>query len=121
MTTPEPGSAHGSESADVDYRFLLANERTFLAWMRTSLALVAGGVALDQFVRVGDAEGTVVAVAIAAIIAGGLVAVIGTIRWSRTDMAMRSSHPLPRSSTLMVVGVLFAVLAVVVALLLLVT
>lgn len=121
MTTPEPGSARASESADVDYRFLLANERTFLAWMRTSLALVAGGVALDQFVRVGDAEGAVVAVAMAAIVAGGVVAVLGTIRWSRTDLAMRTARPLPRSSTLLVVGVLFAALAAVVALLLLVT
>jgi putative membrane protein len=34
-----------SSSSDPDYRFSLANERTFLAWIRTALALVAGGVA----------------------------------------------------------------------------
>jgi uncharacterized membrane protein YidH (DUF202 family) len=33
-----------------DYRFTLANERIFLAWIRTSLALVAGGIAV---VRLG--------------------------------------------------------------------
>jgi putative membrane protein len=33
-----------------DYRFTLANERTFLAWIRTALALIAGGVAVVQLV-----------------------------------------------------------------------
>lgn len=42
------------EQPQVDYRFILANERTFLAWMRTALGLVAGGVALDQFVALDD-------------------------------------------------------------------
>lgn len=121
MADSGPAADDRRSDADVDYRFLLANERTFLAWMRTALALVAGGVALDQFVRVGDAEGAVVAVAIAAIAAGGLVAAIGTLRWSRTDDAMRAHRPLPRSSTLVVVGVLFILLALVVATLLVVT
>ena len=35
---------HGTEP---DPRFTLANERTFLAWIRTALALIAGGVALE--------------------------------------------------------------------------
>jgi putative membrane protein len=98
----------------VDYRFLLANERTFLAWMRTSLGLIAGGVALEQFVRIDNGEG-LVAIAIAIILAGALVAVIGTVRWSRTDLAMRSGRPLGRTPVLIVVGALFAILAVVVA------
>ena len=32
-----------------DPRFTLANERTFLAWIRTSLALLAGGIAIEAF------------------------------------------------------------------------
>lgn len=37
------------EGKEPDYRFTLANERTFLAWVRTGLALLAGGLLLDQF------------------------------------------------------------------------
>ena len=105
----------GDPEVPVDYRFLLANERTFLAWMRTALGLIAGGVALEQFVRIDNGEGLVVAIAIAIILAGALVAVIGTVRWSRTDAAMRSGRPLGRTPVLIVVGALFAILAVVVA------
>ena len=99
----------------VDYRFLLANERTFLAWMRTALGLIAGGVALEQFVRVGEGERFVVIIAILTILAGALVAVVGTVRWSRTDSAMRSGVPMARTPMLIVVGALFAILAVVIA------
>ncbi len=42
----EPAAAE----QEPDYRFTLANERTFLAWIRTALALIAGGVAVVQFV-----------------------------------------------------------------------
>jgi len=104
----------GDPEVPVDYRFLLANERTFLAWMRTALGLIAGGVALEQFVRIDNGEG-VVAIAIAIILAGALVAVIGTVRWSRTDAAMRSGRPMGRTPVLIVVGALFAILAIVVA------
>ena len=41
---PQSVYRHGSEP---DVRFTLANERTFLAWIRTALALIAGGVALE--------------------------------------------------------------------------
>lgn len=37
------------EGTTPDYRFSLANERTFLAWLRTGLALIGGGFAVDQF------------------------------------------------------------------------
>ena len=43
-----PARVYGT-GAEPDYRFSLANERTFLAWLRTSMALVAGAVALDAF------------------------------------------------------------------------
>ena len=105
----------------VDYRFLLANERTFLAWMRTALGLIAGGVALDQFVRIEQGEGVVVTIAIVTIMAGALIAIVGTVRWSRTDRAMRAGIPIGRTPVLIVVGVLFAVLAILIAFVLVVS
>jgi putative membrane protein len=102
----------------VDYRFLLANERTFLAWMRTALGLIAGGVALDQFVRVDQGESTVIVIAVATMLAGAVVAIIGTVRWSRTDRAMRAGAPIGRTPILIVVGVLFALLAILIAMVL---
>ena len=35
------------EGDDPDARFTMANERTFLAWIRTSLGFLAAGVAVD--------------------------------------------------------------------------
>ena len=78
----------------VDYRFLLANERTFLAWIRTALGIVAGGVALDQFVVVEGEQGMVAQLAIVTIFLGAVIAVVGTLRWSRADRVMREGLPM---------------------------
>ena len=43
-----------SDGVEPDYRFTLANERTFLAWIRTALGLLAGGVAVRQLVQPFD-------------------------------------------------------------------
>lgn len=102
----------------VDYRFLLANERTFLAWIRTALGIIAGGVALDQFVRVEADPSVVAPLAISTILLGAGVAVIGTVRWSRADTLMRQHLPMRRSRGVVIVGVCVAVAAVLVALLL---
>lgn len=58
-----------SHGAEPDPRFSLANERTFLAWIRTSLALIAAGVALEAFV-VNMPPGLRLAAALLLIVAG---------------------------------------------------
>jgi putative membrane protein len=103
---------------EVDYRFLLANERTFLAWMRTGLALIAGGVALDQFVQVAGARDLVALLGIFAIMLGAIVAVLGIVQWRRADHAMRNGQRMDSSITVMIIGVLLAVFALAIALLL---
>jgi putative membrane protein len=104
--------------SDVDYRFLLANERTFLAWMRTALALIAGGVALDQFVVVAGARDLVTVLGIFAIVLGAIVAILGTVQWRRADRAMRNATRMDSSLTVMVLGSILALFALTIALLL---
>lgn len=77
------------EKLDVDTRFLLANERTLLAWIRTALTMQAGGIALAHFVSdsaLGFATG------ITAIIAGAVFAVIGYRRFRAADKAIRTGQ-----------------------------
>jgi putative membrane protein len=78
-----------------DYRFSLANERTLLAWLRTALALVAGGVAMIQFVPdLGfPAGGPVVSTGL---LLGGLgTALAGYRRYVRNEAAIAADRPLP--------------------------
>ncbi len=77
-----------------DYRFSLANERTFLAWLRTALALVGGGLAVAQFLP-GHRLRTVMAVSLFAL--GALVAIRAVDHWSRSERAMRLGEALPPS------------------------
>jgi putative membrane protein len=82
-----------------DQRFSLANERTFLAWVRTSLALLAGGVALDA-VDLAGSRSLQSVLAVALLLLGLGTAVASWIRWARTERAMRLDRPLP-STTIM--------------------
>ncbi len=84
---------HGSEP---DARFTLANERTFLAWIRTGLALIAGGVALE-LLGVDLQEQLRLAAALVLITAGILTPLLGWVSWMRTERAMRLADPLPGS------------------------
>lgn len=80
-----------------DYRFSLANERTFLAWIRTALALIGGGLAVAAFVpRLAWAhvrEG----IAIALLLLGATIAIRAVDHWARSERAIRLGQPLPRS------------------------
>lgn len=98
---------------DIDVRFLLANERTLLAWVRTGLTLIAGGVAV-AFIATDSGYGTLAGVG--AIGFGGILAVIGYIRYQVADHAIRNGvlPPTGISSLLVVIAVvLFALLLVI--------
>ena len=97
------------EGEDPDYRFTLANERTFLAWVRTSLALLAAAVALAQLVPPFHVPGarTVLSVVLAA--DGLAVVVLAYRRWAGNERAMRRQGSLPHSPMLLLLAVSLAV------------
>jgi putative membrane protein len=105
---------------EVSYPSVLANERTYLAWIRTSLGLIAGGVALDQFVASEKGSVVVAIIAFAVIALGAVVAVIGIIEWNRTNIAMDGGSPIPRSRVTPLLGVAVAIVAVAIGVALLV-
>lgn len=84
------------EGETPDYRFSLANERTFLAWIRTALALVGGGFAVDQFLP--DLRWAVrVGMALALLAVGAACAVRAVNHWVKCERAMRRGEDLPLS------------------------
>ncbi|MFV2086501.1 YidH family protein [Micromonospora sp. LOL_021] len=80
-----------------DYRFSLANERTFLAWIRTALALVAGGLAIAQFLPELSVVHLREGLAVTLLLLGGTVALRAVDHWARTERAMRLGTDLPAS------------------------
>ena len=88
-----PRSVYG-RGDEPDPRFSLANERTFLAWIRTSLALLAAGVALEAF-TLPVLPGLRLAASLV-LIAGGIASPVQAwIGWMRTERAVRLATPLP--------------------------
>jgi putative membrane protein len=80
-----------------DYRFSLANERTFLAWLRTGLALVGGGLAVAQFLPPLPVRHLREVLAIALLLLGGAVAIRAVDHWARAERAIRLGRELPAS------------------------
>ena len=93
-------SAGDEEDAakEPDYRFSLANERTLLAWIRTALALDAGGLAVIRFAPDLAVPGGREGVGVALVLLGALTAGASYRRWIKVDLAMRAGRPLPASS-----------------------
>jgi len=99
-----------------DARFSFANERTFLAWIRTALALLAAGVAVDAF-DLSLPDRTQRALAALLVLLGLLCAVASWVRWAKAERAMRRQESLPPASG---VGIIIVLGVVVAALILLV-
>ena len=84
-----------SGEEEPDYRFTLANERTFLAWIRTALALIAGGIAVVQFVPSFGIPGVRHGLGMVLTAGGGVLAALAVRRWQRVQTAMRRDEELP--------------------------
>jgi putative membrane protein len=97
-----------------DYRFTLANERTFLAYVRTSLAFFASGTAILSFFD------HVIGHRVLVVIIGSGLYALGTftaascyLRWRRLEQAMRLGRPLPTSLVLPIITGSLIILALI--------
>lgn len=98
---------------DPDARFLLANERTFLAWVRTALAVMVGGIALTQL---GDDSSAQATAGLIVVLLGSFMAVVGYLRFHAADEAIRQGK-LPvtgREPLVQAAGIILVALALVV-------
>jgi putative membrane protein len=78
-----------------DPRFTLANERTFLAWIRTALALLGGAIAIETFAAHAWPPSGRVAMELALLATSLLVSLGAGWRWLAVERALRREAPLP--------------------------
>lgn len=98
-----------------DPRFTLANERTFLAWMRTALALIAGGVALEALSL--PLQPDLRRIASLILLALGLLAPVAAwFTWGMVERALRQETPLPASKVALPVAIGVSGVALLIAL-----
>jgi putative membrane protein len=106
---PEPDD----DGTEPDPRFTFANERTFLAWSRTALALVVAGLGIVQLLPPfpGVPQGRHL-LGVPLIVFGAVVAVTAYVEWGKSQRAMRHSQPLPRSVMPIIMAVVIATMGV---------
>lgn len=109
MTRRFPQSLY-RRGSEPDPRFSLANERTFLAWVRTSLALMAAGVALEAL-QLPISPAFRMSAAALFVLLGVLAAIQAWVGWIRTERALRENRALsgPPSGIVIVIGIVAGV------------
>jgi putative membrane protein len=102
---------------DPDPRFTLANERTFLAWNRTALGLIAGGVAIAEVVKF-DVRWLRLVLGLPLIVLGAALAISSLRNWDLNERCLRMALPLPYPRTprmlALGIGIMAAATAIVV-------
>ena len=97
-----------------DPRFTLANERTFLAWVRTTLAMLAGAVALHslEFPTTDWLRSSLV---VGLALFGALMSALAYVRWTSIERAMRRREPLPHTGLGLVVTIVLVAVSLLLA------
>ena len=104
-----------TQGSEPDPRFSYANERTFLAWNRTALALVAAGLAATSLLPEFNVPGGRRIIGVPLIVLGALLAVVSYRRWYTNERAMRLRRPLPPSHLGILLAAGIAIAAVIAA------
>ncbi|WP_322750624.1 MULTISPECIES: YidH family protein [unclassified Frankia] len=99
--------------SEPDYRFTLANERTFLAWIRTALALLAGGVAVVQVVPDFGFPGSRHILGVTFVIMSIVISTTSYRRWADVERALRLGRPLPPSQVPRLLGVVITLVSLI--------
>ena len=94
-----------------NYQISLAAERTYLAYVRTALALLAAGVAVAGALPDAGHEDLRRVMAVVLVLAGLLLAATARARWRAVDTAMRRGAPLPHGRTPLAVSAAVVVVA----------
>ena len=102
---------------DIDVRFSYANERTFLAWNRTALAMITAGLAITQLLPPFNISGGRKVIGLPLIILGVVLALMSLRQWKANERAMRRRQPLPPSPLPLIVALVVGICAVVAAVL----
>jgi len=100
-----------------DVRFSFANERTFLAWNRTALALIATGIAAVQLLPSFRVAGGRRLLGLPLVLLGAVAAATSLRQWRLNEKAMRRGDPLPRSPMPVVLAAGVTTVAVIAAVL----
>jgi putative membrane protein len=111
-----------SGGTEPDPRFTFANERTFLAWSRTALALMVAGLGIVQLLP--PFPGVPVGrhlLGVPLIVLGAVLAVSAYAEWVRAQRALRRGEPLPRSITPWILAASIALIAVSAAIIVLIS
>jgi putative membrane protein len=106
-------TAEPSSQGEPDVRFSYANERTFLAWIRTSLGLVTAGLAITQLLPPFDFPGGRRLIGLPLIALGVVVSLFSFRNWQDNEQAMRAGRALPKSTLPRVAAVVVSIVAVV--------
>lgn len=106
-----PRTVYGVGS-EPDPRFSLANERTFLAWIRTALGFLAAGAGVAAVAQISGRLGVELKLVSLLLLVCGLTCAVGSyLRWVRNERSIRTGEPLPSSPTMPLVTVVLAVVA----------
>lgn len=111
MTTDKrwPGWVYRN-GEEPDPRFTLANERTYLAWIRTALGLLAGGVALSLLeINIHSSIQKVITLVLLA--TASITSLWAWWHWAKTERAIRTSTPLPGSGFAFILALVLLIIA----------